>query len=1080
MKGILLDIIDSPNDQEGPEPVSVVSDAPTDYVLALSSEDPKPTRPDYTILLEELRDAKSTDRDYVLGERAFLKGQLVDAEASRAEKQRPDEAVKKYLEAVKHFETALSHLTADESRARVIREQIYTPKALIHNKVGARLHRTGDFQGSRLQFEKMLETCKFIPNRDCDAAARSSLGDVYRDSGNLNKAAELYESVEGMRDEINADHFRAPNLDKLGDLYQAKREYLKAVDAYELSARLYFASQLEEGKDRAASIITKLGQSYFNLSHFTQAREQFLRSLAVPGTSDVTKGNAYYNLGVVQGILGDVGEAFSSLDKAERLTPEDDAEQRTYILQSRGIFYAYLGQPKRALEYVERARNLNQGRFADAEAWQLLYMGFINYLLKDSEKGRELTEMSLQKWEALGDPAGQANALVRVGNEAYDKGDKNLAMTYLERALPLQVAARNRFAQGYTIADMATIHADRGEVEKAAEKYRDAIKIHAEVGDRMGEVETRHLLARLERQRGELEEANEQLKKAVGQIEYLHANIPSENLKSSYLTKTVQIFKLRAEVLMELEKKHPDGGYAEQALQVSDSAKARTLLNLLTAASVNLRPKEDAEAARLLEREKALSAELSSALARRYLLSAASAKSADVAAVEGEIDRLINAWHGVRDQAEARDPRAALLKPKLLSLTDIRNLLDPNTLLLEFALGSERSYLWVVSPDPAVPVKGLELPGQGEIETAAQEFLSAISQRPQPRRNPRAAEGRRAGPGTGDVVQDKATALSRKLFRDVVGLLDANKNLVIVGDGVLNYVPFAGLTDLGKTKPGGAWVPLLVHHEITLMPSASALAAQRELLRGRAPAPRLLTIFAKPLYTAGGLTPDLTAGARSAQTRNIPLVPLVFADDEINGIEDALQHFQPGAKLKPWTGAEVSRRNATGEGLKDFSIIHYSTHGVFDSARPEASGLLLSTYDQERRPSQDYFMGLNDVYGMRLSADLVVLSACQSALGADVKGEGIVGLTRGFMYAGSPRIVSSLWVVNDARTAAMMGRFYEAMFREELPPAAALREAQLFMHEKLKSPPYFWAAFQFQGEWRCATMPTCRRSAGPR
>lgn len=116
---------------------------------------------------------------------------------------------------------------------------------------------------------------------------------------------------------------------------------------------------------------------------------------------------------------------------------------------------------------------------------------------------------------------------------------------------------------------------------------------------------------------------------------------------------------------------------------------------------------------------------------------------------------------------------------------------------------------------------------------------------------------------------------------------------------------------------------------------------------------------------------------------------------------------------------------------------------------------------------QDGFLRLHEIYNLKLPAELIVLSACQTALGKEVKGEGLLGLTRGFMYAGTPRVVASLWQVNDAATADLMKRFYQGMPRDGLHPAAALREAQLALWKKKPTQaPYFWAAFVLQGEWK--------------
>jgi CHAT domain-containing protein len=163
---------------------------------------------------------------------------------------------------------------------------------------------------------------------------------------------------------------------------------------------------------------------------------------------------------------------------------------------------------------------------------------------------------------------------------------------------------------------------------------------------------------------------------------------------------------------------------------------------------------------------------------------------------------------------------------------------------------------------------------------------------------------------------------------------------------------------------------------------------------------------------------------------------------------------------------DASRSTALDPRLAQFRMVHFATHGLLDSERPELSGLVLSLVD-ERGNQQNGFLNLQDIYNLNLPADMVVLSACETGLGKDIKGEGLIGLTRGFMYAGASRVVSSLWKVNDEATAELMQRFYRAIEQDGMRPAAALQKAQIELwKEKHWSDPHFWAAFELQGEWK--------------
>jgi CHAT domain-containing protein len=192
----------------------------------------------------------------------------------------------------------------------------------------------------------------------------------------------------------------------------------------------------------------------------------------------------------------------------------------------------------------------------------------------------------------------------------------------------------------------------------------------------------------------------------------------------------------------------------------------------------------------------------------------------------------------------------------------------------------------------------------------------------------------------------------------------------------------------------------------------------------------------------------------------IPRLP--FTRQEAEAI-DALS--PAGATLKA-LGFNASLATACSSQLSQYRVVHFATHAIVNASHPHLSGLLLSLVDEQGRP-QDGFLSLNEIYNLKLPADLVVLSACQTAMGKEMRGEGLIGLTRGFMYAGAQRVVASLWKVDDAGTAELVKRFYRAMLKEGKPPAAALRTAQLEMsRQKLWSSPFYWAGFVLQGEWR--------------
>jgi CHAT domain-containing protein len=295
-----------------------------------------------------------------------------------------------------------------------------------------------------------------------------------------------------------------------------------------------------------------------------------------------------------------------------------------------------------------------------------------------------------------------------------------------------------------------------------------------------------------------------------------------------------------------------------------------------------------------------------------------------------------------------------------------------------------------------------------------------------------------------------------------------NKRLVVVADGALQYVPFAALPLSNQ--------PLILRHEIVSLPSASAFAVQRENLANREPAPKTIAVIADPVFSpgdprfkneAGAVAQNTTrslehlpANAAGGTRLTIPRLPFTrWEADQILAVARA------GSNLKA-LDFRANRAMATGGELSKYRYVHFATHGYLDTTRAGLSAIVLSLFDENGKP-QDGFLRTHDIYNLKLPAELVVLSACETGLGKDVQGEGLEGLTRGFMYAGARRVVVSLWNVNDKATAALMQRLYIGMLRTNKTPVAALRAAQI---EMLRSgqwqAPYYWAAFVIQGEWK--------------
>jgi len=518
---------------------------------------------------------------------------------------------------------------------------------------------------------------------------------------------------------------------------------------------------------------------------------------------------------------------------------------------------------------------------------------------------------------------------------------------------------------------------------------------------------------------------------------------------------------------MRKHAKQPELGFAARAFETNELARARTLATLLRSKQTGLASLDPELAAR----EKSLMQSLRVKENARITLLQKSYDKKTLSALETELSELETQYQQVQKVIRERHPAyQQMMQPDVVTLSEIQQkvLSDNQSLLLEYALGDERSYLWVISGDE---FSSYELPGRNEIEDAARKLyglLTALQPKPDETFELRQERTRQAD----EMLPNEIAQLSKFVLAPVAEKL-GKKRLIVVADGALQYIPFQVLTlpGAGQETP----VPLIVDHEIINEPSASTLALLLNDSSERTRPVGSVAILADPVFE----TDDVRLVGRNptAQPRQ-PEVARVFRDAgqsidnrRIPRLLASRQEAEAIMAVVPWrTGFkaldfEASRATLSTPNFGQYRILHFATHTMIDSEHPELSGIVLSLVDPQGRPL-DGFLGMSDIYDLKLTSNLVVLSACSTALGKEVRGEGLIGLTRGFLYAGASGVTASLWKVDDEATAELMSHFYGGIFQRGLTPAAALREAQLAMwNQKRWRAPYYWAAFVIQGQY---------------
>ncbi|HZS07353.1 MAG TPA: CHAT domain-containing protein [Blastocatellia bacterium] len=1000
--------LDSPVGAQGAEPVSLVAETSGGYRLEVRAWQPNAPRGRYELKVQELRTATPEDKARVVAERAFAEATIVGGQMT-AESLR--NAIEKYREV-----TLLWHTLGDRQ------QEAYTLTAIgyCHGNLG-------EYEQALDYYDRALLLRQATGDRGGEALALYNIGAVYGNSGKPQQALDSYQQALSINRAIGNQSMEAATLGNMGVIYSDLGEQQKALEFFNQSLLLKRAVGDPYGE---ATLLNNIGLVHCHLGEHQKALEFYHQALPVYRAINYRSGEAttLNNIGTLYSELGEYRKALEFLEEVLQIkrAAGNRVEEAT-TLNNIGVAWACLGERQKSLDYYRQALPLSR---------------------------------------AAGARSLEATTLNNIGKTYDDSGDHRQALDYYDQTLSLRREIGDRRGEAVALTNVGRAYHGLGEYERALGFYDQALRLQQAMSDRSSEAVTRYNIARTRRGLNHLAEARAQIEAALAIVESLRTGIASQGLRTSYLASIQSYYGLGIDLLMRLHRERPADGFAAAALQMSERARARGLLELLAENRADIRQGVSPE---LLERERALQQSLDAKATAQTRLLGVKHTAEQAAAAAREIEALAAEYEQVQAQIRQTSPRyAALTQPVPLNLKEIRaGALDPDTLLLEYALGEEKSYLWAVTP---TSVESFELPKRAEIETVARRVCELLSARNQhiPNETP---ERRRQRLEQADAEYPKVAAtLSRMLLGQVAAGL-GNKRLLIVSDGLLQYVPFAALP-----APAADSRPLVADHEVVSLPSASVVAALRQETAGRKPASRTLAVLADPVFSsddprvarsgeslaAAVEVASLPADAkRSAGESGLAdLVRLRFSRQEADEITRLVAD-----KLEALDFA-ASRALAVGAELGQYRIVHFATHGLINNLHPGLSGIVLSLVDEQGRP-QNGFLRLYEIYNLRLGADLVVLSACQTALGKEFRGEGLVGLVRGFMYAGAPRVVASLWRVDDRATAEVMKRFYEGMLGQGLRPAAALRAAQISMWKDRRwQSPDNWAAFTLQGEWK--------------
>ncbi len=1071
----------------GIESIFTVAGAPGAYRVEAQStnKDVKPGT--YEIRIAELREATSKDRSQMAAQKVF-------EEADRLRDQRTAEsrrkAIEKYGEALllwRNAEDRFGEANALRQIGSLYRDLSDNGKALEFfsqalplyraleyrqheagtlNAIGRIYRQAGETQKALDYYNQSLPLSRAAGDRNTESTTLSNIGLVYRVLGDPGKALEYFERGLSLKQELGDRQAAAYISVNIGSVYEGLGDYKKTLEYNALA--LPVARRIDD-KTLEAVVLNNFGQAYQKLGELSKALEYLNQSLQISRTATdrFSESTALDNIAAVYELLNEPQKALENLDEALQIRRAiNDRQGQGITLHNIGRIYMSLGEFDRALPYFEQSISVLQKVGARREeAGVLDSIGQLYFSLNEFQKALDHHNRSLSLRQAVGDRYGEAYAFINIGAAYNELGEPGKALEYSDQALKLSQSVGDRRAETLALHTIGRIYSKLGEADRALENYQQALAKSHSLGNQSEESLILLSIGRLERDRANLVEARRQVEAALSIIESTRTKVASRDLRSSYFASKEGYYKFYIDLLMQMHKKEPAAGHDITAFGASERARARSLLDLLTESRVDIRQGVDLA---LLDKGNALQQQLNARSEQLTRLLSGKHTDAQETAARKAVESVLADLQDIEAQIRTRSPRyAALTQPQPLSSNDIQRLLDPDTVLLEYALSEERSYAWAVTPDS---VKSFELPKRAVIEAEARRVYGLLVNK------------------SDDLYPAALADLSRMLLGPVADRL-GRKRLLIVADGALQYMPFGALpvpTVNARSSAKVPYRPLILDHEVVSLPSASVVAVLRREVATRPPAPKKVAVLADPVFVKEDVrvktrSEDRSAAGGNGTDKKTAAGPLVSdvkrsADDlgragfdrlPVSRREaDLITALAPSGQSLKALDFAASRATATSAELSRYQIVHFATHGLLNNQHPELSGIVLSLVDERGEP-QDGFLRLHEIYNLKLDADLVVLSACETALGKEIKGEGLIGLTRGFMYAGSPRVVASLWKVGDSATAELMQRFYRNMLSSGMRPAAALRAAQVSMwKERQWAAPFYWAGFVMQGEWR--------------
>lgn len=639
---------------------------------------------------------------------------------------------------------------------------------------------------------------------------------------------------------------------------------------------------------------------------------------------------------------------------------------------------------------------------------------------------------------------------VFIGNAEYELGLADRKAGRLRQAYRDFSAAANdshirnaQFNESRERIQLGEVLKDLGQTSEALVQFQDAELLAQDVPDPSSLLEAQYSLANWYEQNGEYEKANAELKPAIKKLEAARLSVSESTLQASYFAAKRKCYELAVDLQMQGFKRDPTGMGDALALELSERSRARGLLDALNARFATGERESGLAESKLMKSNLAVD----HAFEHRLKLLVKGGTRRDLEVSSEELTKALATLELAEENVNSATDQA--LKPAAtMTAAQIEQASSGSqATFFEYVLGEERSYLWVISGGGR---KSYVLPSRRQLEEMVTEWRKLAS------------SNRSVLGDTGAELRQLSARISCALLDDRIEA--SMGQIVIVPDGILALLPFVALPENGCSRTPGE--PLLVHHEITLTPSLSVFfsrkpATESQRFQGE------VAVIADPVFDAAdprAVALKIKAHNARSQTElgtetGTELPRLINTGYEARAIREVVRQVAGDDQVFLAQGFDAKVETILGPEMRGYRVWHLATHGVFDESIPEFSGLVFTLLQRDGN-SRFGFLKAHDIARLNVPAELVVLSACDSAAGENVNGEGVMGLSYAFLHAGAKQVIATLWSVDDARSRELMVVFYRELMRNGRNAAEALRQSQMkLMRKPATSAPYYWAGF---------------------